>query len=119
VLVADTAGRLHTKTNLMEELRKVRRVLARQLPEAAWESLLVLDATTGQNALAQARQFQEVAAATGVVLAKLDTSAKGGMVLSIGRHLGLPVKLVGTGEGPEDLEPFDPESFLEALLPDA
>jgi fused signal recognition particle receptor len=119
VLVADTAGRLHTKTNLMEELRKVRRVLARQLPEATWESLLVLDATTGQNALAQARQFQEVAGATGVVLAKLDTSAKGGMVLTIGRHLGLPVKLVGTGEGPEDLEPFDPESFLEALLPEA
>ncbi len=119
VLVADTAGRLHTKTNLMDELRKVRRVLARQLPEATWESLLVLDATTGQNAVEQARQFQEVAAATGVVLAKLDTSAKGGMVLAIGRRLGLPVKLVGTGEGPEDLESFDPDGFVEALLPEA
>lgn len=119
VLVADTAGRLHTKTNLMDELRKMRRVLARQLPEATWESLLVLDATTGQNAVEQARQFQEVAAATGVVLAKLDTSAKGGMVLAIGRRLGLPVKLVGTGEGPEDLESFDPDGFVEALLPEA
>lgn len=119
VLVADTAGRLHTKTNLMEELRKVRRVLARQLPEATWESLLVLDATTGQNALEQARQFQEAAGATGVVLAKLDSSAKGGAVLAIGRRLGLPVKLVGTGEGPEDLDRFDPDGFLDALLPEA
>ncbi len=119
VLVADTAGRLHTKVNLMEELRKVRRVLARQLPQSAWESLLVLDATTGQNALQQARQFQDAAAATGVVLTKLDSSAKGGVVLAIGRQLGLPVKLVGTGEGPEDLEPFDPDSFVDALLPEA
>lgn len=119
VLVADTAGRLHTKTNLMEELRKVRRVLARQLPQSAWESLLVLDATTGQNALQQARQFQDAAAATGVVLTKLDSSAKGGVVLAIGRRLGLPVKLVGTGEGPDDLEPFDPDSFVDALLPEA
>ncbi len=119
VLVADTAGRLHTKTNLMEELRKVRRVLSRQLPDAPWESLLVLDATTGQNALQQAREFRGAADATGVVLCKLDTSAKGGMVLAIGRQLGLPVKLVGTGEGPEDLDAFDPEAFVDALLPEA
>ena len=118
VLVADTAGRLHTKINLMEELRKVRRVLARQLPDCRWESLLVLDATTGQNGLQQAWQFQEVAAATGVVLTKLDTSAKGGVVLAIGRHLGLPVKLVGTGEGPDDLESFDPDAFVDHLLPE-
>lgn len=118
VLVVDTAGRLHTKSNLMDELRKVCRVLHRQLPDVRWESLLVLDATTGQNGLAQARQFREAAASTGVVLTKLDTSAKGGVVLSIGRHLALPVKLVGTGEAPDDLQLFDPEAFVDALLPD-
>jgi len=119
VLVADTAGRLHTKTNLMDELRKIRRVLVRLLPDCPWESLLVLDATTGQNALQQARQFREAAGATGVVLSKLDSSAKGGVVLAIGHQLGLPVKLVGTGEGPDDLEAFDPEAFVDALLPEA
>lgn len=119
VLVADTAGRLHTKTNLMDELRKIRRVLLRLLPDCPWESLLVLDATTGQNALQQARQFREAAGATGVVLSKLDSSAKGGVVLAIGHQLGLPVKLVGTGEGPDDLEAFDPEAFVDALLPEA
>lgn len=118
VLVVDTAGRLHTKSNLMDELRKVCRVVQRQLPDSRWESLVVLDATTGQNGLQQARQFHSAAAATGVVLTKLDSSAKGGVVLSIGRQLGLPVKLVGTGEGPEDLQPFDPEAFVDALLPE-
>jgi fused signal recognition particle receptor len=119
VLVADTAGRLHTKANLMEELKKIRRVLDRKVPGAPTECLLVLDATTGQNGLAQARQFREAVDVTGLVLTKLDTSAKGGVVLGIGRSLGLPVKLVGTGEGPEDLESFDPEAFVDALLPEA
>ncbi len=119
VLVADTAGRLHTKVNLMEELKKIRRVLERKIPGAARECLLVLDATTGQNGLLQARQFREAVDVTGLVLTKLDTSAKGGVVLGIGRALGLPVKLVGTGEGVEDLEPFEPEAFVDALLPEA
>ncbi len=119
VLVADTAGRLHTKANLMEELKKIRRVLDRKVPGAPTECLLVLDATTGQNGLAQARQFREAVDVTGLVLTKLDTSAKGGVVLGIGRSLGLPVKLVGTGEGADDLEPFDPEAFVDALLPEA
>ncbi|MDR7439890.1 MAG: signal recognition particle-docking protein FtsY [Armatimonadota bacterium] len=116
VLLVDTAGRLHTKTNLMEELRKIRRVVDRQLPEGTVEALLVLDATTGQNALAQAHLFREAAGVSGIVLAKLDSSAKGGMVLAIRRELGIPVKLVGTGERMEDLSPFDPETFVDALL---
>ncbi len=119
VLVVDTAGRLHTKANLMEELRKLRRVVDRQLPEATVESLLVLDATTGQNALPQAHLFREAAGVSGIALTKLDSSAKGGVVLAIRRQLGLPVKLVGTGERLEDLSPFDPETFVDALLPEA
>jgi fused signal recognition particle receptor len=119
VLLVDTAGRLHTKVNLMEELRKIRRVVDRHLPEGTVEALLVLDATTGQNALAQAHLFREAVGVTGIVLAKLDSSAKGGVVLAIRRELGIPVKLVGTGEHMEDLSPFDAQAFVEALLPEA
>jgi fused signal recognition particle receptor len=116
VVIIDTAGRLHTKSNLMEELRKVRRVVQRRIPSAPHEVLLVLDATTGQNALQQARYFSEAVGVTGVVLAKLDGSAKGGVVFPIAHELGLPVLFVGTGEGPDDLAPFDPREFVEALL---
>lgn len=117
VMIADTAGRLHTKTNLMEELKKIDRVLTRELPGAPVERLLVLDATTGANAIAQARIFKEAVALTGVVLAKLDGSAKGGAVLAVAGELGLPVTLVGVGEGIDDLQPFDPQQFVDALLP--
>jgi len=117
VMIADTAGRLHTKANLMEELKKIDRVLTRELPGATVERLLVLDATTGQNAIAQARIFKDAVALTGVVLAKLDGSAKGGAVLAVAGDLGLPVKLVGVGEGIDDLQPFDPQQFVDALLP--
>jgi fused signal recognition particle receptor len=115
VLLVDTAGRLHTKTNLMEELRKVRRVLEREGGNVS-EVLLVLDATTGQNGLVQARQFTEAVGVTGVVLTKLDGTAKGGIVVAVQRDLGIPVKLVGLGEGAHDLAPFDPEAFVDALL---
>jgi fused signal recognition particle receptor len=115
VLLVDTAGRLHTKTNLMEELRKLRRVLEREGGHVR-EVLLVLDATTGQNGLAQARQFTEAVGVTGVVLTKLDGTAKGGIVIAVQRDLGIPVKLVGLGEGPHDLAPFDPDAFVDALL---
>ncbi|HET8789345.1 MAG TPA: signal recognition particle-docking protein FtsY [Actinomycetes bacterium] len=115
VLLVDTAGRLHTKTNLMEELRKLRRVLEREGGQVR-EVLLVLDATTGQNGLAQARQFTEAVGVTGVVLTKLDGTAKGGIVIAVQRELGVPVKLVGLGEGPDDLAPFEPEAFVDALL---
>ena len=115
VLLVDTAGRLHTKTNLMEELRKLRRVLEREGGQVR-EVLLVLDATTGQNGLAQARQFTDAVGVTGVVLTKLDGTAKGGIVIAVQRDLGIPVKLVGLGEGPHDLAPFDPEAFVDALL---
>jgi fused signal recognition particle receptor len=115
VLLVDTAGRLHTKTNLMEELRKLRRVLEREGGQVR-EVLLVLDATTGQNGLAQARQFTEAVGVTGVVLTKLDGTAKGGIVIAVQRDLGIPVKLVGLGEGPHDLAPFDPDAFVDALL---
>lgn len=118
VLIVDTAGRLHTKVNLMEELKKISRVLARELPGAAVERLLVLDASTGQNAIQQARLFHEAVDVTGLILAKLDGSAKGGAVLAIGRELGIPVKLAGTGEDPDDLAPFDPASYVDALLPE-
>jgi fused signal recognition particle receptor len=114
VLVVDTAGRLHTKTGLMDELGKVKRVIEKQAPVD--EMLLVLDATTGQNGLAQARVFAEVVDVTGVVLTKLDGTAKGGIVVSVQRELGVPVKLVGLGEGPDDLAPFDPEVFVDALV---
>jgi len=115
LVLADTAGRLHTKVNLVEELKKIRRVADRP-PGRVTEVLLVLDATTGQNGLVQAREFTEAVEVTGVVLTKLDGSAKGGVVVAIQRDLGLPVKLVGLGEGPDDLVPFDPEQFVDALL---
>jgi len=113
-VLVDTAGRLHTKVGLMDELGKVKRVVSKSGPVA--ETLLVLDATTGQNGLAQARVFTEVVDVTGVVLTKLDGTAKGGIVIAVQRSLGIPVKLVGLGEGPDDLAPFDPEQFVAALL---
>jgi len=113
-VVVDTAGRLHTKTGLMDELGKVGRVLGRDGPLD--EVLLVLDATTGQNGLAQARVFAEVVTLTGIVLTKLDGTAKGGIVVAVQQELGVPVKLVGLGEGPDDLAPFDPAAFVDALL---
>lgn len=115
LVLADTAGRLHTKVNLVEELKKIRRVADRP-PGHVAEVLLVLDATTGQNGLTQARQFLDAVGVTGVVLTKLDGSAKGGIVIAIQRELGLPVKLVGLGEGPDDLVPFDPDEFVAALF---
>jgi fused signal recognition particle receptor len=115
VLLVDTAGRLHTKSNLMEELKKMRRVLERDGGNVR-EVLLVLDATTGQNGLVQARQFAEAVGVTGVVLTKLDGTAKGGIVVAVQRELGIPVKLVGLGEGAHDLAPFDPEAFVDALV---
>lgn len=114
VLLVDTAGRLHTKTGLMDELGKVKRVIEKKAPVD--EVLLVLDATTGQNGMAQAKVFAEVVDVTGVVLTKLDGTAKGGIVVSVQRELGVPVKLVGLGEGPDDLAPFDPEVFVDALV---
>lgn len=116
VVIIDTAGRLHTKTNLMEELRKVVRVVQRRIPEAPHEVLLVLDATTGQNGLAQARTFAASVGVTGIVLTKLDGTAKGGIVFAIAHDLGLPVRLIGTGEGLDDLAPFDAREFVAALL---
>jgi len=116
VLIVDTAGRLHTKANLMEELRKMDRVLRRELPGAPVEALLVLDATTGQNGIAQARRFKEALPITGIVLTKLDGTARGGVVVAIAEALALPVKLVGFGEGMDDLQPFDPRVFVDALL---
>ena len=115
-VLIDTAGRLHTKTGLMDELGKVKRVVERQGPVD--ETLLVLDATTGQNGLVQARVFTEVVDVTGIVLTKLDGTAKGGIVISVQRELGVPVKLIGLGEGADDLAPFDPEQFVDALLGD-
>jgi fused signal recognition particle receptor len=116
LVIADTAGRLHTQYNLMAELRKVRKVAAKNVTGAPHETLLVLDASTGQNALSQARHFQEAVEVTGVVLAKLDGTARGGMVFAIARELGLPVRFVGTGEKMEDLVPFDADAFVEGLL---
>src|SRR5215471_8951956 len=118
VLLVDTAGRLHTKKNLMEELAKMRRIAAREVPGAPHETLLVLDATTGVNGLAQARKFVEAAGATGVVLTKLDGSARGGVVLAITRELKLPVVYVGVGEAVDDLVPFEPRDYASALLGD-
>ncbi len=115
-LLVDTAGRLHTKQNLMEELAKMRRIASREVPGAPHQTLLVLDATTGSNGLAQARRFVEAAGATGVVLTKLDGSAKGGVVLAIYRELKLPVLFVGVGEAMDDLIPFDPSEYARALL---
>ncbi len=116
VVIVDTAGRLHTQTNLMDELAKVRRVIAGRLEGAPHETLLVVDATTGQNGLQQARLFGEAAGVTGVALTKLDGSAKGGIAVAIAHELGLPVKLVGVGEGLDDLRPFDPADFARALV---
>ncbi|MBI2935188.1 MAG: signal recognition particle-docking protein FtsY [Chloroflexi bacterium] len=116
ILVIDTAGRLHTKHNLMEELKKVKRVLSRLDPAAPHHVLLVLDATTGQNGLAQARSFTEALGCTGIFLAKLDGTAKGGITLAIADQLKLPVLFIGTGEKLEDMAPFDPEGFVEALF---
>lgn len=116
VLIIDTAGRLHTKTNLMEELKKIRRVLTKLMDTAPHETLLVMDATTGQNGLSQARQFTEAIGVTGIVLTKLDGTAKGGMVLAIRDELGVPVRFVGIGEKIGDLQPFDPVEFVEALF---
>ena len=118
LVLVDTAGRLHTKDNLMQELAKVRRVIAASIPGQPEESLLVLDAYVGANALAQARAFSEVIGATGVVLTKLDGSARGGYVFQVERELDLPVKLVGTGEGSDDLDDFDPAAYVSALLSD-
>jgi len=115
MVIVDTAGRLHTRYNLMEELKKVRRVAARAVEGAPHETLLVLDATTGQNALSQARHFLEAVEVTGVILAKLDSTARGGMVFAIARELGLPVRFVGVGEGLDDLAPFDPDAFIQGL----
>ena len=116
VLICDTAGRLHTKKNLMEELKKLTRVIERELPGPIDEVLLVLDSTTGQNAVRQAVQFREAANITGIVLTKLDGTAKGGVVVSIKSELGIPVKLVGVGEGIDDLKPLNPLEFAEALF---
>jgi fused signal recognition particle receptor len=116
-LIIDTAGRLHTKSNLMSELTKLRRVIERQLPGAPHETLMVLDAPTGQNGFAQARQFHEAVPLTGLVLTKLDGTAKGGIIVRIVRELKLPIKLVGVGERVEDLQPFEPGPFVDALVP--
>ena len=116
VVICDTAGRLHNKSHLMAELAKMKRVIDRELPEAALETLLVLDATTGQNGLIQAKQFQETTGLTGIVLTKLDGTAKGGIVIAIAQALQVPVKFVGLGEGIDDLQPFDAKSYVEALI---
>ena len=115
-MLVDTAGRLHTKSALMDELGKVKRVIEKQAPVT--EVLLVIDATTGQNGLTQARVFAEVVAVTGIVLTKLDGTAKGGIVIAVQRELGVPVKLIGLGEGVDDLAPFEPGAFVDALLGD-
>ncbi len=116
VVLIDTAGRLHTKTPLMEELRKVQRVVSRELSGAPHETLLVLDATTGQNAISQARTFQQALSLTGVVLAKLDGSGKGGVALAVAGELGIPIRYVGLGQGEEDLQEFSPSEFVSALF---
>lgn len=116
ILFIDTAGRLHNKANLMNELEKIHRVIKREIPEAPHETFLVLDATTGQNAITQAKVFTETANVTGVVLTKLDGTAKGGVVIAIREELGLPVKWIGVGEGIMDFRPFEPEKFVDALF---
>ena len=116
VVIIDTAGRLHNKQNLMNELGKIRRIIDRELPEADVETLMVLDATTGQNGLIQAKQFLDTAGLTGIVLTKLDGTAKGGIVFAIANELKLPVKFVGVGEGMDDLLPFESKNFVEALF---
>ncbi len=116
VLIIDTAGRLHNKKNLMDELAKIDRVIGRELPDAAKETLLVLDATTGQNAVMQAKEFKEASKITGLVLTKLDGTAKGGIVISIRKELGIPVKFIGVGEKIDDMKPFDSKDFASALF---
>ena len=116
VLLCDTAGRLHNKKNLMEELKKINRILEREYPDAYRETLVVLDATTGQNALAQAREFSEVADITGIILTKMDGTAKGGIAVAIHSELGIPVKYIGVGETIEDLQKFDSNEFVNALF---
>jgi fused signal recognition particle receptor len=116
VVLVDSAGRLHTRSNLMEELAKVRRVIERELPGAPHETLLVLDATTGQNAIAQARTFVQAVGVTGIVLTKLDGTARGGVAVAIRRELGIPIRWIGVGEGVDDLRPFDADEFVSALL---
>ncbi|MCD8020648.1 MAG: signal recognition particle-docking protein FtsY, partial [Clostridiales bacterium] len=116
VLICDTAGRLHNKKNLMNELSKIRRVIEREFPEAYLETLIVLDGTTGQNALVQARQFEEVTDISGIVLTKLDGTAKGGIAIAIQAEMGIPVKYIGIGEGIDDLQKFDSDSFVNALF---
>ena len=116
VVLCDTAGRLHNKQNLMNELAKMRKIIERETPDADKETLLVLDATTGQNGLIQARQFKETAGLTGIILTKLDGTAKGGIVIAIAQELQVPVKFVGLGEGIDDLQPFDAMEFLEAMI---
>jgi fused signal recognition particle receptor len=116
VLIVDTAGRLHTQTHLMKELEKIHRVVQRQIPGAPHEVFMVLDATTGQNAVAQAEQFGKSVKCTGIILSKLDGTAKGGAIFAIKQKVGLPVKFVGVGEGMDDLEPFDPDGFVAALF---
>ena len=116
VVICDTAGRLHNKSNLMAELSKLRKIIDRETPDADLEVLLVLDATTGQNGLVQAKQFQETAGCTGIILTKLDGTAKGGIVIAIARELGVPVKFVGLGEGIGDLQPFDAREYVNAII---
>ena len=116
VLICDTAGRLHNKKNLMEELRKIYRIIEKEYPEAYLETLVVLDGTTGQNALAQARQFNEVANVTGIILTKLDGTAKGGIAVAIQSELDIPVKYIGVGEGIDDLQKFNSDEFVNALF---
>ena len=116
VLIVDTAGRLHVKKNLMDELAKISRVLDRELPGASMETLLVLDAVTGQNAINQAKEFMSAAKITGIVLTKLDGTAKGGIIISVKKELGIPVKFIGVGEQMDDLQPFDKEQFVKALF---
>ena len=116
VLICDTAGRLHNKKNLMEELRKINRIIDREFPQAKRETLVVLDGTTGQNALAQAKQFNEVADITGIILTKLDGTAKGGIAIAIQSEMNIPVKYIGIGEHIDDLQKFDANSFVDALF---
>ena len=116
MLIADTAGRLHTQKNLMEELRKVKRVLGKLDPAAPHEVMLVLDAGIGQNAIAQAQQFHEAVGVTGITVTKLDGTAKGGVLFAIARQLGIPIRFIGVGEGVEDLRPFSARAFVDALF---
>ena len=118
VLICDTAGRLHNKKNLMEELRKIFKIISREYPEARKELLLVLDATTGQNALQQVKLFKEVTDISGIILTKLDGTAKGGIIIAINSEMDIPIKYIGVGEGIEDLRPFNPKEFAEALFAD-